>query len=303
MYQPPIVNFPVFSVAWASETDDKGNTTPAIAAVGGGGAGKTGVGNKISLIGFDGATGGRPSHNIEFELETSPHTSNFVTVDDSGQLLAAAFGRNAHIYASGPSGLVLLAEFKVDEAEKESGINSMAFASPLLGGRGQSKSEGTRWLLATGGEDGVMRVWVLSTGNGSECAPRKGGGSNANRQEKMDSLKAALVGECRGHLKPITCLRFHPCRDIILTSSKDGTSRLGAWDWQQGREVALLPATVGLPPSVSAGSVMCRSCCFSPDGERAFTAQSAPRGKAYVTEWSFGLSEGEGEGPGRGRRC
>lgn len=47
MYQPPIVNFPVFSVAWVEATDEQGITTPAVLTAGGGGAGNTGVGNKI----------------------------------------------------------------------------------------------------------------------------------------------------------------------------------------------------------------------------------------------------------------
>lgn len=47
MYQPPIVNFPVFSVKWSEATDTDGVTTPAVLAAGGGGSGKTGVGNKI----------------------------------------------------------------------------------------------------------------------------------------------------------------------------------------------------------------------------------------------------------------
>ena len=47
MYQPPIVNFPVFSATWSESTDANGVTTPAVLAAGGGGAGKTGVGNKI----------------------------------------------------------------------------------------------------------------------------------------------------------------------------------------------------------------------------------------------------------------
>ena len=47
MYQPPIVSYPVFSVKWSKATDADGVTTPAVVAAGGGGAGKTGVGNKI----------------------------------------------------------------------------------------------------------------------------------------------------------------------------------------------------------------------------------------------------------------
>lgn len=47
MYQPPIVNFPVFSVTWSESTDADGASTAAVLTAGGGGAGKTGVGNKI----------------------------------------------------------------------------------------------------------------------------------------------------------------------------------------------------------------------------------------------------------------
>lgn len=50
MYQPPMVNFPVFSVAWGEATDDDGNTKPAALTAGGGGAGNTGVGNKIVSV-------------------------------------------------------------------------------------------------------------------------------------------------------------------------------------------------------------------------------------------------------------
>lgn len=47
MYQPPIVNFPVFSVTWSKSTGSDGASTAAVLTAGGGGAGNTGVGNKI----------------------------------------------------------------------------------------------------------------------------------------------------------------------------------------------------------------------------------------------------------------
>lgn len=52
MYQPPIVNFPVFSAAWSKYTNVDGASSPAVLTAGGGGAGNTGVGNKI-VSGFD----------------------------------------------------------------------------------------------------------------------------------------------------------------------------------------------------------------------------------------------------------
>ncbi|CAN0472893.1 unnamed protein product, partial [Scytosiphon promiscuus] len=33
------------------------------------------------------------------------------------------------------------------------------------------------------------------------------------------------VRECKGHTKPVTCVRFHPSGLLILTASKDGTCR------------------------------------------------------------------------------
>ena len=67
MYQPPIVNFPVFSVTWSESTDANGVTTPAVLAAGGGGAGKTGVGNKIVRgLGLSGCFGrGRGGNFVE----------------------------------------------------------------------------------------------------------------------------------------------------------------------------------------------------------------------------------------------
>ena len=64
MYQPPIVNFPVFSVTWSESTDANGVTTPAVLAAGGGGAGKTGVGNKI-VGGFMGLVWEGRSSSVE----------------------------------------------------------------------------------------------------------------------------------------------------------------------------------------------------------------------------------------------
>lgn len=50
---------------------------------------------------------------------------------------------------------------QADYAEKESGLNSMAFVERKpRGSGGNGEAEGVM-LLATGGEDGVLRVWEL----------------------------------------------------------------------------------------------------------------------------------------------
>lgn len=56
---------------------------------------------------------------------------------------------------------------QADFAEKESGVNSMAFVERKSGSSGNGNKlltgddEGGVMLLATGGEDGVLRVWEL----------------------------------------------------------------------------------------------------------------------------------------------
>eukprot|EP00752_Nemacystus_decipiens_P006396 g5761.t1 len=285
MYQPPIVNFPVFSVTWSESTDADGNSSPAILTAGGGGAGKTGVGNKISLIAIKGGTN-QPSHAIAHEVETSPETCNCVAASENGQLMAAAFGKIVRVYASNPSGFHPLADVRADYAEKESGVNSMAFVQrkPGMSG-GNGETEGVT-LLATGGEDGVLRVWELRADTLTD-------GSDDGDGERLPSISIDIIGECKGHAKPVTCVRFHRSAAVVLTASKDGTCRL--WDWERGSEAALLPTTSGLPPTAAAAkapAIMCRSCCFSPDKPDAiFSVQSGPRGSAYVTEWRYALRQ------------
>lgn len=74
------------------------------------------------------------------------------------------------------------------------------------------------------------------------------------------------------------------------------------WDWQRNSEAALLTTTAGLPTTVKAPLVMCRSCCFSPDKpDLIFSVQSGQRGSAYVTTWRYSI--GEADGGGRGLKC
>jgi len=74
-----------------------------------------------------------------------------------------------------------LGAFKVDFAEEEPGMSAVAF--------------GRRNTIATGGEDGVLRVWKLNTGN--------------------DSVAAEAQHEFKGHEKPIADVSFHPNGVIV----------------------------------------------------------------------------------------
>ena len=57
---------------------------------------------------------------------------------------------------------------QADYAEKESGVNSMAFVERKPGGGGGNGGAEGVILLATGGEDGVLRVWELRANASSE---------------------------------------------------------------------------------------------------------------------------------------
>lgn len=65
------------------------------------------------------------------------------------------------------------------------------------------------------------------------------------------------------------------------------------WDWRRRTEAAVLATTSGMPASVQATTVMSRACCFAPHRpDMLFSVQSGPRGKAYVTQWKYGIKEG-----------
>ena len=50
-------------------------------------------------------------------------------------------------------------------------------------------------------------------------------GSDEGDGDKLPSISIDMVGECKGHAKPVTCVRFHPSAAVVLTASKDGTCR------------------------------------------------------------------------------
>ena len=64
--------------------------------------------------------------------------------------------------------------------------------------------------LASGGEDGVARLWDMATG--------------------------ACLAECRGYNSRIICLAFRPDGACLLTGTADGMIR--QWDTMTGKEIA-----------------------------------------------------------------
>lgn len=51
------------------------------------------------------------------------------------------------------------------------------------------------------------------------------GDEGEGKEDKLPSLSVKMLSECKGHSKPVTCLRFHPSAALVLTASKDGTCR------------------------------------------------------------------------------
>jgi eukaryotic-like serine/threonine-protein kinase len=84
--------------------------------------------------------------------------------------------------------------------------------------------------VATGGEDGVTRLWDTKTG--------------------------AMTAECRGHLRKVFDLAFRPDGLRLATASADGTVR--QWDSVNGREVE---------PSYDRHTGEVRTATYSPDGQ------------------------------------
>eukprot|EP01084_Bolivina_argentea_P260195 439324_1 len=312
MYQFPLgVNsLPIFGAAWApvksKEQDDDLLYSGGIFFGGGGGARRSGVENRILFYSIEDAP---VPYRLVHETDTYPCVCSSIAVDTTGKLLAACFGKSVHVYAIAQQGLVSLVEFVADQAPKDSHVTSLIFGARRNG----------KVLLATGGEDAVVRVWnidisvenlemacnvqppvlevethppdiKLSEGevNGAEKRAKKGEPKTPQLPslEDRELMCVALDRELKEHTKCITCVRWHARRKLILSSGKDGFVCL--WNSYDGSLLSKLATSSGLP---SAGSsalsrVQCRSCAISPSGSTIYTIQCGARGKAYATLWN-----------------
>jgi hypothetical protein len=92
--------------------------------------------------------------------------------------------------------------------------------------------------------------------------------------EDKHLVDVTLMSKCAGHGKPVSCIRWHPNKALLVSASKDGTARV--WSASDGKEVAVLPTASGLPPAVAdagASRITCRSCAISPAGDAIYTVQ------------------------------
>jgi WD40 repeat protein len=125
--------------------------------------------------------------------------------------------------------------------------------------------------LATGGLDGLVRVWDLETGQlrfavrshvyyltslaVSDDGRTLASASDCDRVARLcDAATGRSIAELRGHTAPVLAVAFVPGGKMVATAGMDGTVRL--WDVRSGRERACLRC-----PRVTPGTL-----AFSDDG-------------------------------------
>jgi prolactin regulatory element-binding protein len=275
----PKYQSPVFSVAWCSAKVE-GKEKEIVLVAGGGGAAKCGIPNEISYNELVTNEKGMPELKKISAVNNGSELTSDISVSPNNEYVAAVLSENCKIFGfkdtvdwdrihgekerkstgkkSTPmtgNGLEELASFQADFAEEEKCVNI------------------ARWslnsdLLATGGEDGVLRVWKVA-----------GGGK--------DVTKAV---ECKGHEKPINEVDFSPDGTMLITSSKDKTCRL--WKASDGKELCVLPTATGkLDPKAKRPAIyIYRGCRFIGGNSNIITVQTPTRGPAYLTKWAVNVT-------------
>jgi WD40 repeat protein len=134
-------------------------------------------------------------------------------------------------------------------------------------------------LVASGGDDGTLRIWDAKTGqelrrcegitdrvlclafapDGKRIASGHYGPKSAFLVRLWDAETGKEVRGFKGHTRDVTAVKFLPEGDRLLSASLDGTLRL--WDVESGKELKKMAHT---------GEVY--DAAASPDGKRALSA-------------------------------
>ena len=203
---------PVFGVECLGEAPTSTPELPAERVIfcGGGGSSKTGVGNAIVAADLD------ERGLVELcRLDTGEELCSGVKVCRDRRVLVAVFGKALRLCALSslsPAGCgggggepcieVASVDCVADFKEGDAGINCVSLLDAESGE-----------LVATGGEDGVPRIWGIDTAG----------------ESREGALACRLATTCSaGHCGPVTDCSFSPSGHLLATCGPGGTLALKA---------------------------------------------------------------------------
>eukprot|EP00347_Sterkiella_histriomuscorum_P010848 403374692 len=141
-----------------------------------------------------------------------------------------------------------LQEFQADFKKEEASVNCCKY----------SKDNS---LLATGGDDFVVRVFKLDT---------------------KDYKSSEKILELPGHYEPINAVDFSPDKKLLISSSTDKSCIIFNLE-KRGQKVQKLTFNDGL--TSESKNMLMRGCFFSNDGKFIYTLATQTRSKSYLIKW------------------
>ena len=241
---------------------------------GGGGSAKTGVKNMVQVA--------KPTRSGVFEYLRSFDTgvklctsvssglvekadANITVVclgfdDGTCTLLEVSINEEApkadknNVYYSPDIEFIELTSFRADLAVKDSFIKCSQI---FLNG-----------TIATGGEDGVCRLWKLS-----------------HNDQRWTVIRECDLSKQKG---PITAIACHPFKAWICVSSKDGS--INVVNTETCKVIGNAYSSVPYECSNSMQKIECKGACFSISGNNLFSIQCARRGISHLVKWTISSS-------------
>ncbi|EQC33453.1 hypothetical protein SDRG_08965 [Saprolegnia diclina VS20] len=265
------LKYPVFGLDWQRDPDD----ISFVAIAGGGGSAKSGIKNCVTLARLPHAldTAIKPTLVPFHEIDTGDDLVSGVSIGTKGGLVALTMGNKTVIYRvriGSKTTSAHVTEFQTDFAKDDSYQSVLRF-SP----------DGTK--LATGGEDGTVRVWELTIPD------------HDDDETFAKGFKATEVAKLDGHSGCISGLSWHATNTKLLTCAKDGQCFLWALTdnkkkktWTKTGKLGLAGelALQKLDAKANRGKFIYRACHFHLD--EIVTLQTPARGSSYLTKWAIG---------------